>query len=259
MMWQQISDEGSSNKINARIILGLSEILNLISNDKLNQNEKDEVKQWLFELTNDLITSEKSALKVIKEHDNAEQQASELIKKGTLPSFLLNNGVYNFLNYSNNVFKKLQKVMAIIFKQNINGDNMGIIIKIIKNQLAHDHHVIKTLETYKPWYETVNNLRNEIEHLKISDALIINYTLDENANLIRPRFRNYGDKQKYQGFEVYEFVVESLKYQLLFCEELIVHSLLDNTSDEFELLEIPENERDIKKPARFKITLRGMN
>jgi len=30
MMWQQISDEGSSNKINARIILRLSQILNLI-------------------------------------------------------------------------------------------------------------------------------------------------------------------------------------------------------------------------------------
>lgn len=117
-LFQKISNQGSSNIINARIFLGLSEILSFT---KISKEDKEEIKALLFELDKNIRKAHLSAMKVMSEYD-AQEKAIQNKKSCELlecPSLLTldNCEVEVFINFSKKALRDISTIVGIIFEK----------------------------------------------------------------------------------------------------------------------------------------------
>lgn len=262
-IFTKISETGSSHPVNARIFIGLGEIVKLTS---LEDSEKEMILGLLFKLSNDLIEAEKAALEVIGEIENIEnkiarnQESSEKILE--FFSVLSLNQARVFLKYSKSALRIVAQIIDIItLKQNINEAHFHKIIpKLKEKQISCNANLslVKVLEIYAPWYEILINLRNSDDHDDHENTFLENYKIKQNLDfryLERPQFC---DKKTKQNIPVYEFLKVSLRQSLTFCENEILFSLAEYLSAILHVVEIPECDIDPKCPKRFKVIPKGM-
>jgi hypothetical protein len=95
-------------------------------------------------------------------------------------------------------------------------------------------------------------LRDDDEHHSSSQGFLLNYEIKKGDGfyyLERPRFN--------AGTKVYDFLVDSLKMLLPFCEDLVLSSLIERLPEMVDVVEIPEHQRNPQCPQRFRLTLQG--
>ncbi len=251
----KISDVGTSNPIVARLTAGLPEIVELV---RLNKEDKQKIKDLLFDISQELIEAEKCALEVIQEIEQIEARISLAAEKQqpcemptSIESALSLNRSRDFLKYSLSSFRKLGQIISVIFKIGNKEHRFWNVINDLKKN-GSDSEVLNVLLHYKPWYQKVIDLRDDDEHRSASTAFLLNYEVKKGVDfyyLERPSFN--------EGTKVYDFLSSSLKILLLFCEDVVVSSLVDYLPEMIEVVEIPESQRNSKCPKRFRLTLPG--
>ncbi len=109
--YQKISNCGSSNLIDARIFVGLSEILKKTT---LDEKDKEEIKSYLYLLSKNINSAQKSAQSLIAEYHAMEKSTPV---KGQLPSLLLLDEAELFLYYSKKALRNVSTIIGIIFSR----------------------------------------------------------------------------------------------------------------------------------------------
>ncbi len=259
-IFTKTSDTGSSHPINARIAIGLAEILKLT---KLTLEQKATITFILSELSQDLIRAEKSALKVMQEIEDIE--ASILLQASNktpsdFRSALSLDDVMIFIKYSKSGLRRVAQIIDLTTtNNNIIDAYFDNILKNLKKHNAKFKDVLdeyeKILEAHKDWYPLLIDLRNDDEHRNPTDDFLRNYHI-LNYYLERPQLIPRGNKKP---ILVYAFLRKSVACALPFCEDLILLFLSIHLPDiPLELIEIPLSERNPQCPKRFKIIPTGM-
>jgi hypothetical protein len=251
------SDAGTSNPIVARISAGLSEIVKIA---QLTSESRQQITDLLFDISRELLEGEKASAQVIREIETIERGLPQKMKNlpnGSIPtsidSVLSINRARDFLKYSQSAFRKLGCIISVAFQIGNKEHRFWNISKELSKILSPEAQIFEIIEHYKKWYEKVMGLRDADEHHRSSKPFLINYEIKstkDHCYLERPMFH---DKTP-----VYEFLVESSKMLLLFCEDLILSVLIEYLPDPVEIVEIPLEKRNPAYPKRFKITLSGM-
>lgn len=262
----KISNFGSAYPINARIFLGLSDIVKLTV---LNPEDKEHIKSLLFELTKDLIEVEQCALKVISEIEGIEKWIASQPSTGfplQFKSVLSLNEIKVFLKYSQKAFRRLVQIVSfLVSKKNSNEDktineaSFDKLIKFLEKKPDLYENAIKILTDYKDLYDTIRELRNSDEHIDSKAVFLTNYHIKETTTyhfLERPQLIQRDNKPP---IYVYEFLKKSLAAMLPFCEELILEAMIIYFPNvPLEIIDIPEIKRDVQCPKRFRVVPLGM-
>lgn len=252
----KIADGGTSNPIIARLTVGLPEIIHII---QMSKDDKQKIIDSLFDISEALIEAEKSALQVIEEINRIESKLAEKTKMNAFPdhpkvidSVLSLNRARDFLKYSKAAFRKLGKIISISFKIENHEHKFGHAVEALKKNIASDSNIFEIFSHYKPLYKKIMDLRNDDEHDKDIESFLLNYEIKQGDGfyyLDRPRF--------YDDTKVYELLVNSLSLILPFCEDLVLACLIDYLPEMIEVVEIPQEKRNLQCPKRFCLTLSG--
>lgn len=252
----KISDVGTSNPIVVRLTAGLSDIIKITT---LTEQDKQQVVDLLFEISQELIQAEKCALEIIQEIQQIETKISQeaMCTSGaqipqTIESALSLNRAREFLKYSQAAFRRLGRIISVIFKIGNKEHKFWNALKALKKVVDSDAPVIEVILYYKPWYQKVIDLRDKDEHDTSLQSFLLNYEIKKGDGfyyLERPRF--------YDETKVCEFLKTSLSMALPFFEDLVLACLIEFLPDMIEVIEIPSHERDPQCPKRFRVTLTG--
>lgn len=253
----KISDVGTSNPIVARLTAGLPEIINIA---KLSVENRQKVTDLLFDISQELIEAEKAAVEVMQEIEQIEAKISQLKEKTpnlqmpqVIDSVLSLNRARDFLKYSQGAFRRLGRIMSIIFDIGDKEHRFGYIITELEKKIPADAEILEVLKHYRTWSQKVSDLRDRDEHYRGSASFLLNYEIKQGDGfcyLERPRF--------YDDTPVYQFLGQSLKMLLPFSEELVVCALEEYLPEVVEVVEIPIDKRNAQCPKRFRLNVRGM-
>lgn len=254
----KISDVGTSNPIVARISVGLSEIVKIV---QLSPESRQRITDLLFDISQELLEAEKASVEVVSEIETIEHELPEKVKNlppGSIPTSIDSvrsiNRTRDFLKYSKSAFGKLGRIISVAFQIGDKEHKFWNIAKELTAILPNEAQIFEIIEHYKKWYDKVIDLRNTDEHHRSPQKFLINYeikTTKDYRYLERPMF--------YDKTPVYQFLIESSQMLLLFCEDLILSTLIEHLPDPIQIVEIPAEQRNQTCPKRFKITLSGMN
>ncbi|MFA5998688.1 MAG: hypothetical protein WC747_01560 [Candidatus Babeliales bacterium] len=270
----KLTNHGSSHPIQARIAIFLYE---LIQKTDLTTIQKDSLSKLSYDLAQDLIEAEKYGLNLLNDikrinHDWLEKN-NDFLKNQPLTSYQSLTSPKDILIFLKNAKSSLRKVgtiIGIIFEkdreaaldkkttnkhpwyQAYKKGNFQEILNDLKKQLKADlnHPLPKIIQDYSNWLEFISFFRDEDEHPKTFDDFIQNYKITRSNDfytLAKPQFQD--------GTDVELFLEKSLRYLLLFSEEICILSLLEKTDSLYQLLEIAENDRDKACPKKFKFAI----
>ncbi len=180
------------------------------------------------------------------EFDSLYQELSDFLSEKNLDEETLDKLLESFQrivqNKSANSFKKIYR----------NG-RFDDIIKDLKKMFP-DPVLIALLELHYPRIKKLTDLRNFDEHPKNPDDFLMDYRFSPQGDL-RMELPSFNDGE---GTHVYEFLKECLKWDFIFCEEVLLFSIIEYLPEVLEIKKIEEAKRDPRCPKRFKVILSGM-
>lgn len=148
MAWQltQLSDQGTSNPIVARLTIGLFEILDMA---QISKEKKQAITEHCFELSKNLVLAEKAALPLMQELRDIEQrlevegvrtQADGRVVE--TPGVMHLDGNRVFLKYAKDALQTLANVMGIILQSDFQGPHFHRVRDCAIEKLGKDHAVL---------------------------------------------------------------------------------------------------------------------
>lgn len=256
--WTKTSNKGSTDPINARMFMGLSEILAI---SKLSSSQKEDIKILLYECSKDIIAAEERALIVINEIEEIELRKTQSSNINFFDSLQSLKSAIEFLVHAKSAFRSTSRIVGLIFsviqkerwpkyknaKFNEIEEDFLVIQKLPTNAL-----VLKILETYKLWYGLLGKIADETRHPNSMDSCLKNYGYNS-----RPYFHATKESCFKEDVPLYEFMKSSSEYLLPFCEMLVLASLLEYLPEYIAIVEIPLEHRDPVCPKRFRVSLEG--
>jgi len=257
MEWKlrQDMDVGTSNPIVARTSLGLFEIIEFSS---LSKDKKEDLKSSCYEIMKLLVLAEKNAQPIIEE---IERILAEISKVGistqshgrciNVPSALNIEHSRSFIKYAKQVLQKVAENINIIFGKSYNGPRFDIIRDDFVKEFGNDCIVTKLLIDDQLWIKEIIDLRNEDEHPKTGKPYCSNFDVnrDKDGRVIVTLPKFFNGIQIASGLKAYSYNL------LTFAEEITAYSLLKFFPKIATIYEIPEDQRNIKAPIRFRIGL----
>lgn len=258
--WTKTSNKGSGDPINARIVIGLNEILEVT---KLSFSQKEEIKILLYECSKDIIAAEERALLVVHEIEEIESKRELSKNSNSFESMQNLKSAIEFLVHAKLAFRNVSRIMGIIFSvlpgsnrwdKKYKKANFDEIKKdlIVTEKLPEDSLIIYLLEMYKEWRNLLSNIGDETRHPNSMDSCLKNY--DYNS---MPYFQGTKESCFKENVPLYEFMKCSLEYLLPFCEMLVLASLMEKMPDNIAIIEIPLEYRDPICPKRYRVSLEG--
>ena len=258
MNWQvtKTMDVGTENPIVARLTIGLFDIIQMTS---LPEKTKEAITGCCFDMMRDLVQAEKASRPLIDEIRAVDTKiASEGIKTQSEGRVIETPAVLNldnsrvFLKFAKQALQHLAKALGILLETDFRGPHFHKVLARSIEKLGSDHIVTKILEQDQSWLKEINELRNEDEHPRSGKEFSRGYSIskreDGKFHVDPPRFFN--DAQVLGVLETYSHNL------LTFSEELISHSLEIYLPEFVRVYDIPEEQRDPKKPVRYRIGFR---
>lgn len=258
MAWQltQLSDQGTSNPIVARLTIGLFVILDMA---QIPKEKKQAITEYCFELSKNLVLAEKAALPLMQELRDIEQclevkgvrtQADGRVVE--TPGVMHLDGSRVFLKYAKDVLQTLANIMGIILQSDFQGPHFHRVRDCAIEKLGKDHAVSRLLIEDQVWIKEILDLRNEDEHSRSGKPFVRGFHITQRPDgtwlIDVPRF--FSDAPVLNNLGVYSHNL------LTFSEELVVHSLADFFPPMVEVQDIPEDKRDPGKPVRYRLGLK---
>ncbi|NMO23353.1 hypothetical protein HPC49_50575 [Pyxidicoccus fallax] len=246
---QKFMDESPANPIVARLSLGL---IDLLPGTKLSDSQKEELSLLCFEVMPLMVAADKTARRVADELDEIGQRvlvSGPALQRNAveMPSALNLHDVGTFLVQGKKVLQSAIKVFGIVFGQKFGAAHFHKALDWAKKTLGEGHPVTRMLDTHSKWLAHFIDLRNREEHPQPGQQLVSNYDMNQGPDgtwaLTPPKF--------FDGTDVKNFLRGSINDLLTFIEELVVVSLRGHLRPGFEIFEIPEGQRDPRRPIRF--------
>ena len=262
---QQLSDYNLANPIVARLSLQTQDLLPFYN---LTDKQKEEVFGLFFSsLQPKLMTCfrimEQLTKEVRERQKKIDEAGLEFQAQGrayTLPSILdLQNRAETFLYNGKSVLRDLTDIFSILFSKDFKKEaRFDKVLKWAKKEFGPDDPLTKMLEDdANTWIKKLVRMRNAIEHPGgYAGVLYIeNFSSMEEGTkvlVIEPLWYLNTEKKIPIVYEMGVFV----NNLLTFCEEILVLNL-EKFKKGFPILiaEIPEKERDVQCPKRFKMVV----
>ncbi len=256
--WTKTSNKGSGDPINARMVIGLNEILEVT---KLSSYQKEEIKILLSECSKDIIAAEERALFVINEIEAIESRRELLKSSNSFESMQNIKSAIEFLMHAKLAFRNVSRIIGIIFSvlpgssrwnkkyKKANFDEIKNDLIATEN-LPEDSLIIYLLEMHKEWHNLLSNINDETRHPNSIDSCLENYDYN-----LMPYFHGTKESCFKEDVPLYEFMKCSLEYLLPFCEMLVLASLIEKLPAYIAIIEIPSEHKDPICPKRFRVSL----
>jgi hypothetical protein len=262
---QQLSDYGTANPIVARLSLQTQELLPFYN---LSDKQKEEIFGLFFSsLQQKLMTCfrimEQLTKEVRERQKRIDEVGLELQDQGrayTLPSILdLQHRAETFLYNGKSVLRDLTDIFFILLSKDFRKEaRFDKVLKWAKKEFGAEDALTKMLEEdANTWIKRIVKMRNAVEHPGGHSGTlhIENFSSIEEAGKVlvsEPLWYLNTDEKVPIVNEMNTFVTNLLT----FCEETLVLCL-----EKFKkglpivIVEIPEKERDVTCPKRFKMTI----
>lgn len=253
MKLEQILDVGTDNPIVARLGPGLHDIIQMA---QIDDQDRKLIVGISLEIMKNLVEAEKSIKPLVEEltrldhallNNGVKTQAQGRVIEH--PSVLRLSDARIFLKYSKQALQKLATFFELIFKCEFSGPHFHRIRDKAFVVFGEDHTVTKLLVEDQDWIKELLMLRNEDEHPKSVKPFLVGYDitpLEDGRFFIKPP-RFFNESPVLNRIEVFS---ENL---LTFCEEMIAYSLETFFPAMVKVYTIPESERDLECPVRFKL------
>lgn len=262
----KVSDYGTSNFIVARTSVQIRELLQPISIEK----EKEEKIYELFfmkiqprlircyEISNKISGDLEKIEADLKKNGIKTQSAGEFVE---VPHVIqLSEDVEAYLYNAKSVLRDLAGLFEIFFNKKFDHSRYNDILKWAKKYFVKDHPISKFIEANQPWLTDIVHRRNAVEHpggysghLHIKNTEFVDDK--KNPHFIPPTW--YMNENPPSS--IHNDIQIILRNLLEFCEILFVLILQTIESPiSLRFYEIPEEERKLKAPVRFGVTI-GIN
>ena len=253
----KVSDVGTGNPIVARMLPGLQDIIKMA---QIGEAKQKAITKACYEIKTALVQAEKAAKPLMNEIKLIEQNlATDGVKTQNNGRIIETPGVLNldntkiFLKFGKQALQYLAVAMGQILDEDFKGPHFHKVLDRARKLFGADAAVTKLLEVDQAWIKDLIELRSEDEHPKSEKAFVTGFDIQVATSpgqyIVRPpRFFNETDLLSR---------LESFSHNLLtFSEELIAHSLAHFFPSMVVIYEIPEEQRDVAMPVRFRLGLK---
>jgi hypothetical protein len=167
---QQISDEGTSNSIVARLLMQTKDLLPYYD---LKDGQREQVFAVMFsDILPNLLACSKTASELDRQVKARQKEIDE--KRGLpivggravrLPSVPdLRPRVEAFLYQAKSVLRDLTKLFRILFGKKFDAARFDLVVKWAKKRFGEEHELVRMLRTDLEWTKRVVDMRNAVEH-----------------------------------------------------------------------------------------------
>ena len=254
MVWQKVSDEGSSSPVVARVLMGVMRLRDQIYLDDASREKFDKCYELVTSPVLNARTTAQKAVHLYEEHvrkvasGEIARLQGQTIRVDESINKELAREVEGFLNTAVRALKQgmqrvaneLQVDIGFLFKQQAAFENGLAALRITDCALA------EYLRQTRVWSERLVESRNAIEH---EGWTLPRVTYSHTASGIEVR------EPSFSGQPVSQFVTFTLDRLLCFVEDVTVHCLQRQLPVEFTITEIPLAQRLAEVPRRFELTL----
>ncbi|OGX30654.1 MAG: hypothetical protein A2787_05775 [Omnitrophica WOR_2 bacterium RIFCSPHIGHO2_01_FULL_48_9] len=254
---QKVSDVGTGNPIVARMSIGIFEIIEFSS---LDESKKERLKSNCFEIMNLLVLAEKTAKPILEEIAQVMEQIKikgiETQSSGrciTMPSAVHIENARAFIKYAKQTLQKVAENINIIYGTSFDGPHFHKILDYFLTKFGEDFTLSKLLKDDAVWVKQIIDLRNEDEHPNTGKPFVSNFDIHPQEGggftIFLPIF--FDGTEVGSAFEIFSHNL------LTFAEEITIFSLTENFFPPIATVyEIPEAERALASPVRFRLGLR---
>ena len=257
MIFQTISEHGTSNPIVARLLLQTSELL---KNTKLDKTTRENIAQASMDVGNRILRCWEIWNWLNEQQQKCMLEFTPIQGKGAIeiPHIInLHAKVENFLYESKNAVRELTAAFNASFDTDFKETSQFARIKsknsdAVKwslNKYGKNDDLTRFLEHYQVNVAKIISLRNAIEHPNgySGNLYIHNYQLS-GSHLLSPTWHLNDENPEKISIQLEQILL----CLFTFAEGVIVHIINKNLDrDISQIYEIPENERNLDNPIRY--------